>query len=275
MHSKLLLLLSAFALTATGRAQTTDPADPYIWLEVSSPRSMAWVEHHNETTTNRLQADPRYASNYAEALEIAGAKDRIPEPEFTHGEIYNFWQDSDHLRGIWRKTTLTDYISPQLHWTTVLDIDAMNKSEGKSWVFKGAELLRPDETRCMIELSDGGEDAVVAREFDLDTSKFVNGGFLLPRGKHRIAWEDKDTLLIATDWAPGDLTSSGYPYVVKRLKRGQPLSAAIEVFRGTKDDGGYGVEPAVIHDGQGHSLALLKRPLDTFRSEQYVLTEHG
>ncbi|HWD90837.1 MAG TPA: prolyl oligopeptidase family serine peptidase [Verrucomicrobiae bacterium] len=276
MHSMLLVLLTAIALPAIGQAQTPDSADPYIWLEeVSSPRSMAWVERQNETTTNRLEADPRYARNYAEALEIAGAKDRIPEPEFVHGEIYNFWQDPEHLRGIWRKTTLEDYTSAQPHWTTVLDIDALNKAEGKSWVFKGATLLKPDDTRCMIELSDGGEDAVVAREFDLDASKFVDGGFTLPRGKHRIAWEDKDTLLIATDWAPGDLTTSGYPYIVKRLKRGQPLSAAVEVFRGTKDDGGYGIGPAVLHDGQGHSLTLINRSLDTFRSEHYVLTERG
>jgi prolyl oligopeptidase len=276
MHSRLLVLLIALTVPMISHAQTPDPADPFIWLEeVSSPRSMAWVQHQNETTTNRLEADPRYARNYAEALEIAGAKDRIPEPEFVHGEIYNFWQDPDHLRGIWRKTTLDDYTSPQPHWTTVLDIDALNKAEGKSWVFKGAELLRPDETRCMIELSDGGEDAVVAREFDLDAGKFVDGGFTLPRGKHRIAWENKDTLLIATDWTSGELTGSGYPYIVKRLKRGQPLSAAVEVFRGAKDDGGYGVAPSVLHDGQGNSLAFIKRPLDTFHSEHYVLTERG
>jgi prolyl oligopeptidase len=276
MHSRLLVFLIALTLPTISQAQTPDPVDPYIWLEeVSSPRSMAWVEHQNETTTNRLEADRRYARNYAEALEIAGAKDRIPEPEFVHGEIYNFWQDPDHLRGIWRKTTLDNYSSQQPHWTTVLDIDALNKAEGKSWVFKGAELLKPEETRCMIELSDGGEDAVVAREFDLDASKFVDGGFSLPRGKHRISWEDKDTLLIATDWMLGDLTTSGYPYIVKRLKRGQPLSAAVEVFRGTKDDGGYGVEPSVLHDGQGRSLAFIKRPLDTFHSEHYVLTERG
>jgi prolyl oligopeptidase len=256
--------------------QTPDPTDPYIWLEeFSSPRAMAWVERHNEATTKRLEADPRYARNYTEALEIAGAKDRIPQPHFVHGEIYNFWQDPEHLRGIWRKTTLADYTASEPHWTTVLDIDALNKAEGKSWVFKGAEILEPDQTRCMIQLSDGGEDAVVAREFDLETGKFVEGGFTLPRGKHRIAWEDKDTLLIATDWKPGDLTTSGYPFIVKRLKRGQALSAAVELFRGTKDDGGYGVEPAVLHDGQGRSLALLKRPLDTFRSEHYLLTEHG
>jgi prolyl oligopeptidase len=255
---------------------TPDPADPYIWLEeFSSPRAMAWVESHNATTTNRLEADSRYARNYEEALKLAGAKDRIPQPEFVRGAIYNFWQDPEHLRGIWRKTTLADYTAPEPHWTTVLDVDALNKAEHKSWVFKGADILRPDETRCLVNLSDGGEDAVISREFDLDSGKFVEGGFTLPRGKHRIAWVDKDTLLIATDWSPGELTTSGYPYIVKRLKRGQSLSDAVEVFRGTKDDGGYGVSPHVLRDGEGHTLAMIKRPLDTFRSEHYVLTEKG
>ncbi len=279
-RSTALALLAAAALPAMAPAQmpalTPAPADPFIWLEeVSSPRAMAWVERHNQATANRLEANPRYPRNYDEALEIAGAKDRIPAPEFVHDEIFNFWQDRDHLRGVWRKTTLADYTSAEPHWTTVLDIDALNRAEGKSWVFKGAELLMPEETRCLVLLSDGGEDAVLAREFDLDTGQFVDGGFALPRGKHRIAWEDKDTLLVATDWEPGDLTTSGYPFIVKRLKRGRPLSAAVELFRGSKEDGGYGVAPAVLHDGQGRSLAIINRALDTFRSEHYVLAEHG
>lgn len=164
MRSVRLALLGAVALPMIAQGQTAarapDPVDPHVWLEeVSSPRAMAWVERQNTASTKRLEADPRYARNYAEALEIAGAKDRIPQPGFVHGEIYNFWQDPEHLRGIWRKTTLADYTAVEPHWTTVLDIDALNKAEGKSWVFKGAELLKPEETRCMIQLSDGGEDA--------------------------------------------------------------------------------------------------------------------
>ena len=54
MHSRLLVLVTAIALPAISQAQNSDSADPYIWLEeVSSPRSMAWVEHQNQTTTNR------------------------------------------------------------------------------------------------------------------------------------------------------------------------------------------------------------------------------
>ena len=252
------------------------PEDHYIWLEdVSSPKAMEWVNTHNATTVSRLEPDPRYKTLYDEALEIAGAKDRIPNPVFLAGEIYNFWQDQDHLRGYWRKTTLADYKNAAPHWTTVLDIDALGKTEGRSWVSKGLDCLRPENIRCLVSLSDGGEDAVEVREFDLATGKFVDGGFHLPHGKHRIDWEDRDHLLVASEWSPGDLTPSGYPYIVKRMTRGKPLSAAVEVFRGKKDDGGYGVSPAVARDGQGHKLAFIERPLDTFSHETYVITAKG
>ncbi|THD81822.1 MAG: S9 family peptidase [Phenylobacterium sp.] len=275
MRLTLLALLASAALPALAHAQAADN-DPYIWLEdVSSARSMAWVNEHNAASTKLLEADPRYATLYAEALAIAGAKDRIPAPRFLHGEIYNFWQDPEHLRGLWRKTTLADYQSADPHWTAVLDVDALGKAEGKSWVMKGMECLQPEERRCLISLSDGGEDAVEIREFDLDTGHFVDGGFHLPHGKHRVAWEDENHLLVATDWTPGDLTPSGYPYIVKRLTRGQPLSAAVEVYRGQKDDGGYGVSPEVIRDGQGRQIAVIERPLDTFRHQTYVVTARG
>ncbi|HEY2179406.1 MAG TPA: prolyl oligopeptidase family serine peptidase [Caulobacteraceae bacterium] len=274
---RLALFAALFTLTVPALAAAqAPPADPYIWLEdVSSPRAMAWVEAHNAVTTRKLAADPRYRTFYDEALAIAGAKDRIPAPSFTHGAIYNFWQDPDHLRGLWRKTTLADYRTPAPRWTTVLDIDALGKAEGKSWVMKGIECLRPIERLCLVSLSDGGEDAVEVREFDLDAGGFVAAGFHLPRGKHRVAWQDANHLLVASEWTPGDLTPSGYPYIVKRLTRGQPLSAAVEIYRGAKSDGGYGVAPEVLIDGQGRRLVVIERPLDTFRQETWVVTPRG
>src|SRR5258708_31963243 len=170
---------------------------------------MAWVEAHNAATTKKLEADPHYQVLYNEALTIAAAKDRIPEPSFLHGEIYNFWQDADHLRGLWRKTSLADYRSEQPRWTTVLDIDALGKTEGKSWVFKGADCLRPDERLCLVSLSDVGADAVEAREFDLNTGTFVAGGFHLPRGKHRVAWTRATPLLAGSECPPAAHTPSG------------------------------------------------------------------
>src|SRR5665213_2638498 len=216
---------AAIAVLAAGavpphaaRAQTaaTDAADPYIWLEEpTSPRAMEWVNAHNAKAAAVLEADARYPGLYREALALAEAKDRIPTGSFLNGAIYNFWQDADHVRGIWRKTTLASYRTANPDWTTVLDITALGKAEGKSWVFKGAPCARPAERRCLIHLSEGGEDAATIREFDLEAGKFVDGGFVIPKSKARVAWEDENTLLISNAWAPGVLTASGYPYIVK------------------------------------------------------------
>ena len=271
------ILLAALPVAAqTPPAMAPLPADPYLWLEpFASPRATAWVNDHNAITEKRLTADPRYATLYSEAFALGGAKDRIPQPAFLNGSLYNFWQDADHLRGIWRKTSLESYRGANPDWTTVLDIDALGKAEGKSWVFKGATCLQPDEKRCLIALSDGGEDAVTVREFDLDGSRFVGNGFTLPRGKHRIEWQDADHLIVASEWTPGDLTPSGYPYIVKLLARGQALADAKEIYRGEKADGGYGVSPGSVRDGQGRSLFFVTRPLDTFHTETWVMTPRG
>jgi len=272
-------LAALFLMTATASplaAQAGDSSDPYIWLEnVNGAKPMAWVHEHNAKTQAVLEADPRYQQYYNEALQIAQAEDRIPSGDFIGGKIYNFWQDANHVRGIWRRTSVDDYASGHPHWETVLDLDALAASEKANWVWKGADCVRPAENRCLINLSDGGEDAVTIREFDLGTDKFVDNGFVLPKGKQRVAWVDENTLLVSREWNPGELGRTGYPYIVKRLKRGQPLSAAVELFRGKPDDGGYGVTPYVLRDGQNRTLDVISRPLDTFHSETYVLTAKG
>lgn len=270
------LALAFATMTVSGTAPALAADDPYQWLEEwTTPRVMDWVNAHNDVTVKRLTADKRYQTLYDEALAVAGAKDRIPMPSFANGRIVNFWQDPEHLRGIWRTTTLEDYRNPTPNWQTLVDIDALGKAEGKSWVWKGAECLEPEKRLCLINLSDGGEDAVEVREFDLSTGQFVPDGFHLPRGKHRVAWEDKDHLLVATDWDSQSLTPSGYPFIVKRLARGAPLASAVEVYRGAKTDGGYGVSPFVVHDGAGNRLVAFNRPLDTFHAETWVMTPRG
>ena len=269
-----ILAASACGMSALGAQTTSD--DPYIWLEeVSSPKAMAWVESHNARSTAVLEADPRYPAYYQQALEIAQAKDRIPYGGFIGGKVYNFWQDADHVRGLWRRASFESYESGNPQWETVLDLDALAKAEKANWVWKGATCARPLERRCLIHLSDGGEDAVTVREFDLPSMSFVKGGFVLPKGKQDASWQDENTLLISREWHPGEVSRTGYPYIVKRLKRGQPLSAAVELFRGKRSDGGYGVSPYVLRDGQNRTLPLVVRPLDTFTSETYVLTPKG
>ncbi len=252
-------------------------ADDHLALEqVDGAEAMAFVAEENRKSLAVLTGDPRYETFRAEAQAILTATDRIPMPSFLGDGIGNFWQDATNPKGVWRRTTLESYRTATPQWETLLDIDALSKAEGKDWVFKGADCLAPDETRCLINLSDGGKDAVVVREFDLTTKRFVDGGFNLPEGKHRIEWLDRDTLLVATDFGPGSLTESGYPFIVKTLKRSQTLAQAVEDYRGDASDGGYGVSPAVYRDKNGRVTAvIITRPLDTFRSETWMMAHDG
>ncbi len=251
--------------------------DDHLALEqVDGAEAMAFVAEENRKSLAALTGDPRYETFRREAEAILTAEDRIPMPSFLGDGIGNFWQDAGNPKGVWRRTTLDSYRSAAPRWETLLDIDALSRAEGRDWVFKGADCLAPDDVRCLVSLSDGGKDAVVVREFDLTTKAFVDGGFALPEGKHRIEWLDRDTLLVATDFGPGTLTESGYPYIVKTLKRGQALAQAVEAYRGDAVDGGYGVSPAVYRDKDGRVLAvIISRPLDTFRSETWALGQDG
>ena len=246
-------------------------ADDHLALEeVNGTEAMAFVAESNRRALTSLEGDRRYEGFRRQAEAILTATDRIPSPSFLGDGIGNFWQDAANPKGVWRRTTLDSYRSARTQWRTLLDIDALSRAEGRDWVWKGADCLAPDETRCLISLSDGGKDAVVVREFDTSTGRWVEAGFILPEGKHRLEWLDRDTLLVATDFGAGTLTESGYPFIVKSLRRGQTLAQATEVYRGDIGDGGYGVSPSVYRDKDGAVEAVLfNRPLDTFRSETW------
>ncbi|MFI4966502.1 MAG: prolyl oligopeptidase family protein, partial [Caulobacterales bacterium] len=251
-------------------------SDPYAYMEeAEGAKALAFARAENARSLPQLQNDPRYAGLYADALKIATAKDRIPGVAIAgDGTLRDFWQDADHVRGVWRTTTLESYRTAAPEWKTLLDVDALAKAEGKNWVFKGAQCLKPADRYCLISLSNGGKDAVETREFDAQAGKFVAGGFSLPEAKSNVAWIDKDTLAVATEWTPGDLTQSSYPYILKTLKRGEPLSDAQEVFRGRKTD--VSTSPVVLNEPDGTVAALLaQRGLDFFNNEIQLITPQG
>jgi prolyl oligopeptidase len=250
--------------------------DPYLWMEeIEGTRAMDWAKAQNGKTLPVLQGDARYATLESQALAILNAKDRVPGVSFGgDGSLRNFWQDAEHVRGVWRKTTLGSYRTAEPVWETILDIDALSKAENANWVFKGASCLAPDETHCLITLSDGGKDAVTVREFDMVTKRFVKDGFVLPEGKQNYSWLDKDTLLVAREWEPGQVTQSGYAYVLKTLKRGQALADAREVYRGTETD--VSVSPYVLRDPDGKVMGVIAhRGVTFFESEDWLITDKG
>jgi prolyl oligopeptidase len=270
MKINALFLGLALSGLIVGIVAAAPPDDPFLWLEEAhSERAMNWVKAENAKTDDVLERDPRFKKLFHDAKIIAEAKDRIPEPVALAGRIFNFWQDGEHAHGIWRETSLADFQTDTPQWRTVIDLDALSKSEKANWFWKGAVCHEPEQQRCIVNLSDGGEDAVTLREFDLAKSAFVEGGFSLPGGKQDCVWQDADTLLVAREWQPGEMTRSGYAFVVKSIKRGQPPGAAVEVYRGSPDD--VGVSPVSFSDGSGHTAAFIQRAVSIFEFEYYLL----
>ena len=271
--------VSALAAPANMTIQlpSADPGapDPFAWLEdIHAPRAMAWVEKQNARTAAVLETDPRYALFRRQALAIFTAKDRIPYPRFLGSGVDNFWQDQTHVKGLWRRASFASFNSSDPTWETLIDFDALSKAEGKNWIFKGATCLPPTDRLCLVHMSNGGGDAVEIREYDTEARAFVPGGFRFVAGKQDVEWLDADTLLIARDFGPGTLTASGYPFVVKALKRGQPLADAKEVFRGTPHD--VSADPVVLRGPEGSvEHVLYRRGVAFFSTRYWLATPEG
>ncbi|MGD9981467.1 MAG: prolyl oligopeptidase family protein [Hyphomonadaceae bacterium] len=247
--------------------------DPYLWLEeVEGERALAWVHEQNNRSLPVLENDPRYRALLAAALEVAESRDRLALGQIRGGYLYNFWQDPDHVRGIWRRASLDSYAANNPQWETVLDIDALATAEGANWVYQGAD-CDPSGVRCMVSLSNGGLDASTEREFDLNTRQFVDGGFLVPEAKSNLGWLDRDTLLVATNWGEGSLTESGYPFILKAWRRGTPLSAATEIMRGEARDVSIGV--ATFEDESNDHIAIAVEAETFFETVYSLITPTG
>jgi len=133
-------------VASRGAAQTgeRDTTDHFQWLEaLTGDSAMSWVKTENAKTLGVLEKDPRFQRFYTQALAIAQASDRIPNARFLGGQLYNFWQDSAHVRGVWRRTSLQSYRSADPKWTTVLDLDSLSAAEHANWVWHGADCAWP------------------------------------------------------------------------------------------------------------------------------------
>jgi prolyl oligopeptidase len=250
-----------------------EPHDPHIGLEdVFGEASLNWVRQRNAQSEAMLQADPRFEALRRELREVLDASDRIPGVSRRGAWLYNFWQDAKHPRGIWRRTTMAEYRKAEPKWELLLDVDALGKAEGQSWVWQGSSCLSATSNRCLVALSPGGTDANVVREFDLSTRDFVKDGFALPLSKNRWTWVDADTLLVGTAAAGDPVTDSGYPRAVRLWKRGTPLSQARVVFEGQQRD----VWASASSDRTpGFERSFVMRGIDFYRHEMFVLDGAG
>ncbi len=262
-----------FALTLilllVATVSVADDVDPYLWLEeVDGDKALTWVKERSAKDTAEIEAVPVFKPIKEKLMQIYNSSDRIPDPEVRGEWIYNFWQDKDHVRGIWRRTSRAEYVKASPNWETVIDLDQLATSEKENWVWKGAQGLPPEYKHFMVTLSRGGGDASVVREFDATTKAFVEGGFSLPEAKSDVAWRDENSLWIGTDFGDGSLTTSGYPRFAKLWKRGTPMASATMVHEVPADYVGLGAYS--MHTPEGRYDMVSETP-EFFRGTTYMM----
>lgn len=265
---KLLPALALSTLLSPAVLAQAPAADPYLWLEeVMGEKALAWVKEQNALSQPALESSPEFKALHERLLAIYNSRERIPNVQKRGAWLYNFWQDRDNPRGLWRRTTLEEYRKAQPAWEVMLDIGKLGADENENWVFKGAACLYPEYRRCLVSLSRGGADAVEIREFDVAAKAFVKDGFVLPESKGDASWRDRDTLYIARDFGPGTLTTSGYPRIVKEWKRGTPMAEAKTIFEGRETD--VGVDSEVVHE-KGRRYERIQRGIDFWTREERI-----
>jgi prolyl oligopeptidase len=247
--------------------------DPYLWLEdVTAEKSLDWVRKQNEKTVAELADSDAFKALEADLLEVLDSDERIPFVSKIGDYYYNFWRDKTNVRGLWRRTTLEEYKTDSPDWEVILDLDQLATKEDENWVWSGASALRPDYDRFLIDLSRGGADATVTREFDLESRSFVADGFARDEAKGGMSWIDRDSVFVYSNFGEGTMTSSGYPRIVKLLRRGQTLEDAIVVYEGQADD----MYISAVHDDTpGYERNFVSRTLAFYNDELYLRNAKG
>lgn len=242
--------------------------DPYKWLEeVEGDRALEFVKKQNMITEGRLANQKVYQEIYAKSLEIYNSPDKIAYPTVNGDFIYNFWQDKEHVRGIWRRASKQSYESGSPDWEVLLDLDEMSKKDNVQWVFKGASGLHPTYDLFLVNLSKGGGDAVEIREFDVNRKAFVEGGFLIEESKGGASFLDRNTVIVSTDFGDNTMTTSGYPRQARIWKRGTSLQASKLVYEAEKTDmGSWGGQ---LRDG-AESYTLITKYITIFTSHTNI-----
>ncbi|WRS30340.1 prolyl oligopeptidase family serine peptidase [Actinomycetaceae bacterium MB13-C1-2] len=268
----------------TDSIKTDDHMDrlfPEYLEEVTGDQALTWVRGRNEQTERYLASDttgqvtpsgkpiPTLKELEDQILEVLDDPERIPMVAVRGDLAYNFWTDADNPRGLWRRQPFESYLAGEDAWETLIDVDALSSSEGKSWVWHGASVLYPSYDRALITLSDGGSDADETREFDLETLDWVEDGFYRGEAKGSLGWIDRDHCWFSQPDGLDSTSSSGYPLEARVVSRGQSADEAELIFKG--DASSMGVWAASGRDRTGQIQAI-EEALDFYSSAQYFVS---
>jgi prolyl oligopeptidase len=266
------MMILILALTGCGpdKKNSAEETDPYLWLEeVEGEKALDWARAQNKISDEAFKSLPLFTELRDRFLTVFNDKERVIYPDMVGDNVYNLWQDEKNERGIWRRMSKEDYLDGKNDWEVVLDLDKLSSEENRKWVFGGATWLGPEYNLCLLNLSDGGKDERVIREFDASKKSFVTGGFSVSESKGSATWIDRDNILVATNYGPGTMTTSGYPSIVKLWKRGtDPAGAEILL---TTDTARMGIFVNGINV-RGKQYAFVDLRTGFYETEPYLFT---
>lgn len=265
--------LFSLLLLITACQSSPKASDSDLWLEeINSPRALEYVKNASSQTLSYLKSSKRYDETYQESAQILNTPDKLLSIKIVNGKVYNFWETENNLKGIWRRTSLTDFKSKNPQWELLLDIGELAKNENKNWTWEGSEINPLDPTRALIRLSDGGSDASEIREFDLLKKEFVPNGFFLPLSKGYMTWKDRDHVFVSPAQTKSQVTESGYPRTVRLLKRGEDILNSPVILEARAQD--MNVRASVAHRPEG-SYTILRQILNFYEYNTWVINSNG
>jgi prolyl oligopeptidase len=251
-------LVVAVCLSAGAAQSPKEPPDPYMWLEeIDSPKSLEWVQARTDAARTWLKAHGAvYESVMAPLAPVVPNKTPpLPASPVLQGQYVDVSpRPAFSPRGVWGRFTLDGFINRSAPPPILLDADALGRSEGVPWVLGGTECLAPAYIRCLVRLSRGGSEAVEMREFDVESRRFVENGFVVPEEHTQAVWADENTIYVAITsrrnrgWVPGQ---SGSRREIRVWRRGTPFEKAPVLLAGDPKD-----DQALLVDTGGHHFAV-------------------
>ncbi len=197
------------AVSTDGTTRIAD--DPYLWLEdihgAKAARLGEGAERKTLASAQGRSATIRRITT--PSSKVLDANDRIPIGKLDHGDVFNFWQDAAHLRGIWRRTTIAAYANANSAMGNAARCrQARGRREGRTGCGKGAD-CSPDLQALPVQLSPRRRRYRGRARIRSDSEELREDGFALAEAKAEATYLDDDTILFGTDFGPGTLTDVG------------------------------------------------------------------
>jgi prolyl oligopeptidase len=219
--------LGFFIFLITGCAHMNDS---YLWLEdVESEKSLAWVKAQNNKSDEYFLKNPYYEKDKANYEKILLADDRLIALQIRDEYFYNVWQDQKSKLGIFRRIKIQDYVAHKDNWQNLIDLDQLSAQENKKWYISQYRFLDHSK-KILISLSNGGTDAVVWREYDLEKKSFIKDGFELPESKSDLTWYNENTVVVRDALSEGSRSQAGYAKHIRLWQRGQKFADSKIIF---------------------------------------------